>query len=476
MPSTATMRSDASLIDAASDDAHDHANRAQHAGITTPNFEVLGYDALVTETFGTTLTGMGCGGSVTREDGRKLAIVHSISTEVSFVVADVTDPAAPTMLGEFYLPNAVVWDADISADGNHVLIGAYPPGPVFGRDVTLPVPPAPLSLPTTAPEWAKGHLGFMLFRNACTGKVVEVGPPNYLPGPAIVMAGIQDPENPTFEDYVPQPVIGPHSVGSQMIDGTLYATSSVTNLAHHGSYYTIFEITQNKLVPYTVIRTPGNPSPTNLNGHTDVYLHKHPVTGQTLAYLANWDGMYVYDISLPAPVELAAWYDAGSVHTTYPFPTMIDDKAYLMVGQEVGEPSELPSGWVYILDVTDPARPTEVGRWTLPVKPKWDNGGLMFSPHYVAILNHTLFVSNYHGGLWAVDISDMTQPLAYGIFVPDRDSPMPFGGNNYGPTIEDVIVDQETGLITTWDNAGGVYVLRFDESVDVPRAPAWPTA
>lgn len=449
---------------------HDHADRAQHAGLTTPNFEVLGWDPLVTQTFGTTLTGMGCGGAVTRTDGMRLAIVHSISTQVSFVVADVTDPAAPKMLGEFYLPNAVVWDADISADGMHVLIGAYPPGPLFGRSVTLPAPGA-----LAVPQWARADVSMMQFRNACTGEVKAIGPPNYLPGPAIVMAGIQDPTDPVFEAYVPQPVIGPHSVGSQMIDGTLYATSSVTNLVHSGSYYTIFTIEGSALVPYTVIQTPGIVGPTALNGHTDVFLHKHPLTGATLAYLANWDGMYVYDISTPVATEVSRWYDDGSVHTTYPFPFLVDDKQYLLVGQEVGEPAELPTGWVYILDVTDPAAPTEVGRWTLPVKPKWDDGGLQFSPHYVAVLNETMFVSNYHGGLWAVDISDMSAPAAIGLFVPERMSPANYGdAESYGPVVEDVIVDATTGIITTWDGAGGVYQLRFDETMPKVHAPRWP--
>jgi hypothetical protein len=448
---------------------HDHGDRAQHAGLTTPNFEVLGWDPLVTSHYGTTLTGMGCGGAVTREDGMRLAIVHSISTDVSFVVADVTDPAAPHMLGEFYLPNAVVWDADISADGMHVLIGAYPP--IFGGDPT-PVLPVPPVLP--APAWATSQLGMIQFRNACTGEVKAIGPPNYLPGPAIIMAGIQDPTDPTFESYVPQPVIGPHSVGSQMIDGTVYATSSVTNLVHSGSYYTIFTIEADQLVPYTVIQTPGIVSPTALNGHTDVFLHKHPVTGATLAYLANWDGMYVYDVSTPAAIELARWYDAGSVHTTFPFASLVDDKQYLLVGQEVGEPSELPSGWIYILDVTDPASPTEVGRWTLPVKPKWDDGSLQFSPHYVAVLDQTMFVANYHGGLWAVDITDLAAPAAIGIFVPDRMSPANYGdAASYGPVVEDVIVDPMTGIVTAWDGAGGVYNLRFHEEMPKVHAPRW---
>lgn len=450
---------------------HDHSDRAQHAGLTTPNFEVVGWDPLVTQTYGTTLTGMGCGGTVTREDGLRLAIVHSISTDVSFVVADVTDPAAPKMLGEFYLPNAVVWDADISADGMHVLIGAYPP--IFGDDPTpvLPIPP-----PLAAPAWATSGLGMIQFRDACAGEVKAVGPPNYLPGPAMVMVGLQDPMDPVFESYVPQPVIGPHSVGSQKIGDTVFATSSVTNLAHSGSYYTIFTIQGSQLVPHTLIQTPGIVGPTELNGHTDVFLAEHPVTGQLLAHLANWDGYYIFDVSIRgAPREVGRWYDAGSVHTPFPFPTTIDDKVYIAIGQEVDEPVELPSGWIYILDITEPARPIEVGRWTLPVKPKWDEGGLQFSPHYVAILNETMFVSNYHGGLWAVDIGDLTAPAAIGLFMPERGSPSPYGGaESHSPKIEDVIVDPITGLLTTWDNAGGVYVLRFHEEMPKVPAPRWP--
>lgn len=485
------------LPSSATDAEHDHGNRSQHLGITTPNFQVVGWDPLVTQRYGTTLTGMGCGGAVTRADGKHLAVVHSISTQVSFVVADITDPTAPRMLGEYYLPNAVVWDADISADGNHVLIGAYPPGPLFGRDPTLPPGLASgtaaatgvadghahshgFTGPTTpAPLWALPGSSRIQMRDACTGEVKAVGPDNYLPGPAIVMVGIQDPTTPTFESYMPQPVIGPHSVGSQLIDGVLYATSSVTNLVHEGSYYTVYTIANDQLLPYSAIQTPGIPAPTALNGHTDIYLQKHPVTGKLLGYLANWDALYVFDLSLPGTAtQVSTWGDAGSVHTTYPFPHLVDGKQLLVVGQEVGEPSEasgLPSGWVYILDVTDPAKPTELGRWTLPVKPAWDDGGLQFSPHYVAILNDTLFVANYHGGLWAVDIADVAAPAAMGIFVPERESPKPFGGAaTYGPSIEDVVVDQATGLVTTWDNSGGVYTLHFDHAMPAPRAPRWP--
>lgn len=458
------------------DPDHDHSNRAHHAELSTPNFEIVGYNPLITDFHNETLTAMGCGGAVTRDDGRRLAVVNSLGTDTSFVVADISDPSNPEFMGEFYMPNAVVWDADISADGNHVLVGAYPRA-VFGSTgvTTPPIPPAEDAFLAAA-----GKSMPVYFTDAC-GNTSEVGPLNYIPyGPGIVMVGIQDPTTPTLEDWVSQPVIGPHSVGSQMIDGVLYATSSVTNLVHEGSYYSIFEISTvngvSKLVPRHEIRTPGIPPPTALNGHTDVFLHKHPITGATLAYLANWDAMYVYDISVPGTaLEVSVWKDGnrGSVHTTFPFPYLVDDKQYLIVGQEVGEPVDLPSGYVYILDVTDPANPTEMGRWTLPVKPKWDNGGLMFSPHYVSVLNDTMFVSNYHGGLWAVNIGDMTKPQASGIFVPPYDSPNPWREGSYGPGLEDVIIDYTNGVLTTWDYSGGVYQLKFNQLMPTVLAPVW---
>jgi len=272
-------------------------------------------------------------------------------------------------------------------------------------------------------------------------------------------------------------------VSTAQIDNVTYVMSSVTNLVHSGSYYSFFSVQDTPagsvLQPLAVIQAPGMPDNPAGNGHIDVELQKHPITHQLLAYLANWDtGLEIYDVSdWKMPTQIGHWADGknGSLHEAKPMTQLWDGKLYLVAGQEVGEPVDLPSSWTYVLDITDPAHPKEVSRWTLPVKVKWDgkvDGGLEFSAHYLEVVNRTMFVANYHGGLWAVDLSNLTHPQAVGIFVPYLVTPKPAKGCPCGPSIEDALAWPD-GVLTTWDNSNGVYQLRFDDKMPTLPAPAW---
>jgi hypothetical protein len=69
-----------------------------------------------------------------------------------------------------------------------------------------------------------------------------------------------------------------------------------------------------------------------------------------------------------------------------------------------------------ILDLADPARPVEVGRWWIPGQ--WRAGGEAYPwhdwvpprCHHPLRMGDRLYVSYWHHGLYILDISDMSQP------------------------------------------------------------------
>lgn len=139
-------------------------------------------------------------------------------------------------------------------------------------------------------------------------------------------------------------------------------------------------------------------------------------------------------------------------------------------------PKDVPTGIVWVLDTTDPATPVEVVAWPLPRESGWAEH-YQFSTHYFGVWEKTLFVSMYHGGIWAVDLSPGgTEPFALlpsiAAFLPVNVSPAPPEEPvRWAPTREEALV-LPGGDIVTFDSNSGVYVARFDASRPAP-AP-WP--
>lgn len=476
-------------------EGHDHADVTHHAGLSTPNFHVLGWDPLVTDELGASAGAYFCGETATTAEGRRLAVVNSFNTQVAFVLVDVTDPAKPQKLGEYILDKVHVYDTGLTPDGRFVVLAARPEqsrlaqppkpgaaapaaGDAAGLDADAALPDAwtpEVPTVTVQPRW----------RDACTGEVRNAGPERNLPlFPGTALISVEDPQNPTFADFKPAPVRGPHSVSTSRVGETTWVVSAQTNPHHHAAYFSFYHVgggpRGGSLEPVTVWQAlPTARTATLTNGHVDGVVHEHPVSGRTLAHLANWDGGYVIlDLTDPKrPEPIATWgQDEGSIHEALPLDGLWDGRHYTLVGQEVGEPADLPSGWVYLMDTTDAASPVEVGRWTLPHKPDWD-GGLQFSTHYVTVVGRTLFVSAYHGGVWAIDLSSpekMAAPQAVGVFLPDRVSPKPPARPGDSPSTLDVLA-QPDGNLVVYDAPSGVYVVHFDASDPAPPAPRWAT-
>jgi hypothetical protein len=120
-------------------------------------------------------------------------------------------------------------------------------------------------------------------------------------------------------------------------------------------------------------------------------------------------GLGIYDVSKPAAPKLIKQWETygGGVHR-FDF-----DGRYAYISPTV-------EGYVgnimMILDLADPAKPVEVGRWWIPGQ--WQAGGEDYpwanwaSPrcHHPLRLGNRLYVSYWHHGLFILDISDMAKP------------------------------------------------------------------
>lgn len=459
----------AELVVAGADD-HDHRDYAHHVGRSTTNFELLAYDPLITNYFGTTAGGHSCG-DANEAEGRRLAVVHSINNDVAFILIDVTDPAAPRKLGELAMANTQVYDVGLTPDQRYVIAATTPLGLGPGN-VVLPL----------AATW----------EDACTGETrVLDGPEDGLPwAPGLVVVDIQNPQNPLIVDSLMYPVLGGHSVRITELDGRLILLTAVSGAP---GYYAFAELTQiagrAKLLPvsfYKLATEPGlTPTEIQTGGH-DGYIQKHPVTGETLAYLAYGNnGFLILNIDdLSEPRFVSRWNHWDRVgggnhffHGVLPLTDLRDGRHYTFAGEECsGRPASTPTCLAYVFDTTDPTRPAFVSAWTLPVEPEWREAA-QFSAHYFDVVNGTLFIAMYHAGLWAIDVStpeNLVRMPTIGAFVPSNASPKPPPTIGYGaPAVLDFI-PMSDGSIVVFDRGSGVYTVRFDASNPAPSPEPWP--
>lgn len=481
---------------------HDHRDPKHHENLSTPNFNIVGYDPLITDYYGRTAGDHACG-DTKEKDGRRLSITHSFGTDVAFVIIDTTDPTNPKKIGELVMSFTQVYDLALSPDLNWIVLATSPmdvgPGPEAG-----PIPPLKA-------HYAENDI---LWRDACSGEerpVPVLGPEAGLPfASGNVLVDISNPRAPNVADFLFYPPMGSHSITIADMDGRMIALSSVPNIPDQASFYAIMEITllptgTGKLMPLSIYQHPAaqtGPVATTEGMH-DGIIAKHPITNKYLAYLAHGAlGVVILDVTDPSnPVYLGEWADFGVVgdaapsspyvHEAVPAPDAWEGRHYTWIGEEcAGRRPNTPTCLLFGLDTTDPTKPEFVGAWTLPVDVQWSRG-LEFSLHYVALMNRTLFVTAYHGGVWAVDVSTpearATMP-SIGVFLPSMVSPKKFDtpprgtvvATLYGdyaldntPTVLDLNVMSD-GTLVVFDMQSGVYTVRFDESLQAPPPTPWP--
>ncbi len=151
--------------------------------------------------------------------------------------------------------------------------------------------------------------------------------------------------------------------------------------------------------------------------------HSHKVRAQDGIMITNHErlgvegmadfggGLAIYDTSKPdAPTLISKWTTGGRGVHRYDF-----DGRYAYI-------SPTAEGYVgnivMILDLADPAKPEEVGRWWIPGQ--WTGGGEDYPwddyvpprCHHPLRMGDRLYVSYWQHGLYILDISDMAKPVA----------------------------------------------------------------
>ena len=132
-----------------------------------------------------------------------------------------------------------------------------------------------------------------------------------------------------------------------------------------------------------------------------------------IAYTSNWgDGVVLIDVgggdrggSPSNPVEIARFRDIGGrTHAAFPYrsPT---GRFYVFMGDEAGRPGfdgqdpertpQFMSGYIHVVDFTDPENPEEVARYEIPEA----------GSHNMWIDDDKLYAAFYNGGLRVLDIS-----------------------------------------------------------------------
>jgi hypothetical protein len=461
-------------------DDHDHFDYKHHANLSTPNFEVVGYDPLLSDTVGGTVGGHHCGDAQDAPDGRRLAAVEARYLG-GFAIIDVTDPADPRWLGEFVMRQTRVYDVAVVPDGRHVLLVTTSQNPYAA------IPGLPPSLPPL------GEQAGLSWRDACTGTThpIRLATEDTVTRPfSLLLVDIRNPSSPSLVDQRPIPMDG-HSVFATWIGNEIRILVSIYGPADY-DYYQIYTLTATpagtRLEHLSTIAVQNLGPPVAKIAAHDGWIATHPITQRTLAYLTGGADFLIVDVTdARSPEMLSRWTDydpdasayTGNLHSVFPMTSLVNGTHYTVVGPEWGgHPGPRPSGTIWVLDTTDPDRPNAVAAWTLPHEVEW-NGTYMFSNHYFGVWSRTLFVSMYHGGVWALDLSTLS-PTGFqllpsiGAFLPDQPSPSPPSQIlRWTPTLQEILPFAD-GTLVTFDGASGVYTLRFDEARPMPAPEPWP--
>ncbi len=386
---------------------HDHTRAELHDG--SHNMEFVSWSTLDVE-----LGENGFADFVFHEDGEEKLVVVAIDGDArgGFTIADASDPANITVLGEYRIAGSGIQEVELGPDGNYVFMNVQ-----------------------DTPAEGPGALDCQV---------------------CIHVVDITDRTNPTRVSLFPVEVLGTHNIEAVDVDGTTYVlyTGQPLYMSNPlgpgsnppaGAEVGIAQLVEGAngdahLVKVSEYRHAEDHTTGDRSFPHDIHVEEHALTGQLILWASWWEGGAItVDISNPlVPMELdvaddPAPSDVLNIHQfkPEPEPRTVDgqEKLYAWSTPEIGE-LDSGSGVYRVYDVTDPADVQQVGTWALPGDVTIPEAFLM-SPH-TADLNpdtNLVIAGHYHAGLWVLDATDPTDPRHVGYTFPTGDPGEPYTGD-----------------------------------------------
>lgn len=237
---------------------------------------------------------------------------------------------------------------------------------------------------------------------------------------------LSDPSSPTYAGFTPVLTEGPHNVRYAKVGDQELLLASISHVATplnaaglpqdsnpvQDLRVDVFEFDRSSpqqpmrlLSSYAAPGTEGMPQDTPIVH--DAVVQVHPVTGQAIMYVAHWDyGVRLVDLSDPAnPTELGSYAEPEpttflTTHTVKPHPTLIGGRHVTVATAQCAYTPDAPC-YVRVLDTTDPAKPVQVGTWTLPEAVH----GNAYTTEIFDLADGRVVVPWGHGGVWLLDLS-----------------------------------------------------------------------
>ncbi len=324
------------------------------------------------------------------------------------------------------------------------------------------------------------------------GKTVFLGFEGGDARPGVAAIDVSDPVAPQEAAFWADPQdFGSHTISAGVVDGTQYVFSlavGVNILRYDAAGFTLVGKYVTADEPFLAEAVQSSTGAQTyalraLYGH-DMTFYQDPGTGLPLLLVAYaYQGLKVLDLSVPSlPVLVARWQPpADGEHRHYVHSVQAerqeDGRLLVVVGSETFE-DELQSiaSPVWVLDATDAvasppltAEPVHLGTWRNPgLAPA---GLLTLSVHFFRLQEGRLYLSHYHGGMWAIDLRTpeaQAEPREYAYILPVPESPaIPPEGCCIGfdlagvPMVFDVEVGD--GVVYGADMAQGLVTVRFGE-------------